>query len=90
MSKTEQISAPVAAETKAALDAYVAKTGLKKGRVIEEALLHHLQAIREIPADLIIQPRLVLSPTAMEQVADSLEGEPRDIPALRDLMRDAD
>lgn len=90
MSKFEQISAPVAAETKAALDAYVAKTGLKKGRVIEDALLHHLQAIREIPADLIIPPRVVLTRGTLEKVAESLEGEPRSNSALRGLMRDAD
>ncbi|MEL6195527.1 MAG: hypothetical protein AAFZ38_01480 [Myxococcota bacterium] len=90
MKKSEQISAPVAAETKAALDAYGAKTGLKKGRVIEDALLHHLQAIREIPADLIIPPRIVLTSAGMEQIAKSLEGEPLRNAALRDLMRDAD
>ncbi|HEX8441676.1 hypothetical protein [Archangium sp.] len=47
-----QISAYVSDTTKELVERYVEAHGVKKGRLIEEALLHHLQALRELPADL--------------------------------------
>lgn len=60
--KQVQISAFIAEETKAALDRYVEDTGLKKSRVIEEALQRHLAAVNEIPAHMM--PELHLETTA--------------------------
>ena len=88
MSDTTQISAYISAETKARLEAYVKKQGLKKAHVVEEALLHHLQALSELPQDVIIAPRLVLTEDAMRQVADALENPPPPTEALRDLWRE--
>ena len=56
-----QISAFISAATKDLLEKHARATGLKKGHVVEMALLHHLQALQEIPADVIIPPRLVVS-----------------------------
>ncbi|NIP89772.1 MAG: hypothetical protein GWO21_12795, partial [Gammaproteobacteria bacterium] len=42
---------------------------MKKAYLIEEALQHHLQALREIPEDLIIPSRLVLTDKAMTEIA---------------------
>lgn len=67
-----QISAIVSEETRALLDEATEARGLKKGHVIEEALLHYLHALRELPSDVIIPSRLVLTETsgraAVEQV----------------------
>ena len=41
-----QISAYVSDTTKELVERYVEAHGVKKGRLIEEALLHHLQALR--------------------------------------------
>ena len=35
------------------------KSGITEARLIEEALQHHLQALREIPSDLVVPSRLV-------------------------------
>lgn len=54
-----------------------------------QALLHHLQALDEIPAEYIIHPRIVVSRKTGKQLlrqADSAEPTP----ALRKLMRDGD
>ena len=59
MSTTTQISAYISEETKAEIEAYVKRRGVKKAYLIEAALQHHLQALREIPEDLIIPSRLV-------------------------------
>jgi hypothetical protein len=65
MSISTQVSAYISEETKAQVEAYVKSHGVKKGYLIEEALQHHLQALREIPEDLIIPSRLVLTSAAM-------------------------
>ncbi len=75
-----QISAFVSEETRRRLERYVEAHGLKKAAVIERALLHHLQAVDELPADVIIPPRLLVSPEAFEDILQQIEqdGEPTD------------
>ena len=68
-----QISAFIAEETKAALDEYVAATGLKKNRVIEEALQRHLSAVEEIPANMIIETHLTTTPEGWKMIWDLID-----------------
>jgi hypothetical protein len=81
-----QISAYVSDTTKELVERYVEAHGVKKGRLIEEALLHHLQALRELPADLIIPPRIVVEPGTLERVADLVKRPRKPTKALRELM----
>jgi len=60
-----RISAHISEETKAQVEAFVKKSGITEARLIEEALQHHLQAVREIPSDL----RLVVTQASMKRVA---------------------
>ncbi|MBI4665999.1 MAG: hypothetical protein HY751_06295 [Nitrospinae bacterium] len=87
MSGSRQISAIISDDTLDALEAYVRGRGLKKAYFIEEALLHHLQALREIPEELVIPSRLVISDDSMKQVAASLSGAPKPPKALKELIR---
>lgn len=89
MAKDTQISAQISESTRALMEKYVRQTGVKKGHLVEQALLHHLQALDEIPAEYIIHPRIVVSRKTGKQLlrqADSAEPTP----ALRKLMRDGD
>ncbi|HZX25179.1 MAG TPA: hypothetical protein VFF18_16730 [Woeseiaceae bacterium] len=88
MATTTQISAHITKETKAELEAYVRQKGVKKAFLIEEALRHHLQALREIPEDLMIPSRLVLTPESMERVAEQIERHEEPTEALKSLFRD--
>lgn len=83
-----QISAYISDEAKAALETYVKQRGVKKAYVIEEALLHHLQALREIPEDVIIPPRLVVSEKSMREIADHLNSDEEPSQDLKALFRD--
>jgi predicted DNA-binding protein len=83
-----QISAYISDEAKAALEAYVKQYGVKKAYVIEEALLHHLQALREIPEDIVVPARLVLSEKSMREVADRHSAVEEPSEALKALFRD--
>jgi hypothetical protein len=83
-----QISAYISDEAKAALETYVRQRGVKKAYVIEEALLHHLQALREIPEDVIIPARLVVSKKSMQDIAAHINSDEEPSEALKALFRD--
>lgn len=81
-----QISAFISRATKQKVERYAQSHGVKKGHLVEEALLHHLQALRELPADIVIPARLTVSAKSFETVA-KLIGKPRKPKkAMRDLM----
>ena len=88
MSTTTQVSAYISEETKAAIEAYVKRRGVKKAYLIEEALQHHLQALREIPEDLIIPSRLVLTGEAMAEIAERVIQEEQPTESLKALFRE--
>ena len=62
---------------------------MKKGHLIEQALRHHLQALLEVPADVIVHPRLVVTrKSGKRMLAQMRRGKPTR--ALRKLMRSGD
>ena len=81
-----QISAHISEETKELVERYADAHGMKKGALVEQALLHHLQALRELPADIIIPPRLVLTAESSEQVARLIAKPRKPTKAMRALM----
>ncbi|MCK5122520.1 MAG: hypothetical protein KAQ91_11075 [Methylococcales bacterium] len=82
-----QISAYISEETKAQVEIYSKKSGVKKGFLIEDALLHHLQALKEIPQDIIIPGNITLTDSCMMKLADILENPLPPTPGLQDLMQ---
>jgi hypothetical protein len=89
MAKDTQISAQISETTRALMDKYVRRTGVKKGHLVEQALLHHLQALDELPTEYIVHPRIVVSRRTGEEMLRRSESA-EVTPALRDLMRDGD
>ncbi len=81
-----QISAYISEATKEQVERYAEAHGVKKGFLVEEALLHHLQALRELPADIVIPPRLTLTAESFDAVTKSLKTPRKPTKALRDLM----
>lgn len=89
MPKETQISAIISETTRKRLEQHVRATGVKKGHLVEQALLHHLQALEELPADVIVHPRIVVTRKSFEKVVEQIETA-KPTRALRDLMRDGD
>lgn len=81
-----QINARVSETTKDLLEKESRATGIKKEFLVEAALLHHFQALHELPADVIVHPRLVITSQTAEILADQLE-TPQPTAALRDLLK---
>jgi uncharacterized protein (DUF1778 family) len=81
-----QISAHISEETKELVERYADAHGMKKGALVEQALLHHMQALRELPADIIIPPRLVLTEASSRAVAQLTAKPRKPKKAMRALM----
>lgn len=81
-----QVSAFISDSTKEALERYAEAHGLKKAYLIEEALLHHLQALRELPLDVIIPARLVVSQESGLEILERVVKPRRPTKAMRALF----
>lgn len=68
-----QISAYVAEDVREQMERYVRAHGVTKAHLLESALLHHLQALRELPADVVIPPRITVTARSLEQIASLME-----------------
>jgi hypothetical protein len=89
MVKETQISAQISDATRKLMEKHVRRTGVKKGHLVEQALLHHLQALDELPAEFVIHPRIVVARKTGEVLLSKAEStEPT--PALRKLMSNGD
>jgi hypothetical protein len=84
---TTQISAHISETTSSELERYVDARGLKKGYVIEQALRHHLRALRDLPPDVIIPPQLAVSAKTAEHLAERMENPRKPTPAMRALFQ---
>jgi hypothetical protein len=71
------------------LEKHVRATGVKKGHLVEQALLHHIQALDELPAEFVIHPRIVVSRKTGEAILKQMRSA-KPTRALRKLMRDGD
>ena len=81
-----QISAYISDETSAELDAYVDARGLKKSFVIDLAIKHHLRALRELPAEALAPPQLVVDAEVGRRLVDRLAKPRKPTAAMRALF----
>ena len=87
MARATQISAPISKETKELLERQAKVTGVKKGHLIESALRYHLRALQELPADVLVPARIVLTHRSFAQMVERLRSPGKPTKELRDLMR---
>ncbi len=89
MAKETQISALISETTRDLLERHVRATGVKKGYLLEQALLHHMLALDELPAEFIIHPRIAVSRKTGQAILKQMKSA-KPTAALRELMRDGD
>ena len=85
--KDIQISAPVSAETKELLEKHARATGVKKGHLVETALRYHLRALHELPADVLVPARIVLTRKSFDEVVKRVRSPGVPTKALKDLLK---
>jgi len=84
-----QVSAVIADTTRERLERFAKQHGVKKSHLIETAILHHLAALEELPADVVVPPALVLSREEGADLIRRIEQPAPPTPALKALF-DAD
>ena len=72
-SLSTQISAYISQETRTLVEEYVKTFGVKKAFLIESALRHHLLALRELPADVVVPPKMVVSPRSGDALLERMD-----------------
>ena len=87
MERETQISAVVSRTTSELLERHVRATGVKKGHLVEQALRHHLQALQELPADVVAHPKIVVTRRSGDAMLRQI-GSGKSTTALRRLLRD--
>lgn len=87
MERETQISAVVSRTTSELLERHVRATGVKKGHLVEQALRHHLQALQELPADVVAHPQIVVTKRSGAAILRQMESG-KSTAALRRLLRD--
>lgn len=85
---TTQVSAHIPEELKARIERYVRASGVTRSHLIEQALEHHLQALEELPLDIVVPARIVLSPESAENVRSLVESPPEPTEAMKRLFDD--
>jgi len=88
MASTTQISAHISKATKEQLERLVRATGMTRTHLIEQALLHHMRALTELPLDVLVPSRVVLTRESAELVRDLNEQPPEPTDAMRRLFED--
>ncbi len=83
-----QVSAMISPETKERLERYARAHGLKKGYLIESALLHHISALESLPSDVVVSPRLVVSRQTGEAILKRIAKPAEATPAMMQLFDD--
>ena len=87
MERETQISAVVSRTTSELLERHVRATGVKKGHLVEQALRHHLQALQELPADVVAHPKIVVTRRSGDAILRQMESG-KSTAGLRRLLRD--
>jgi len=87
MADTTRITARISASAKQLLDEFSAVSGIKKSRIVEDALWFYVRARQELPESAIVPAHLVLSERGAAAVEQSLAQAPRATPALVSLMQ---
>ena len=87
MTNATQISAQVSASAKQLLDEYSALSGIKKSRIVEDALWFYVRARQELPESAIIPARMVLDERGAAAVERSLTQPAAATGALVSLMQ---
>ncbi len=81
-----QISAFISDSTRVRLERLVRARGVTKAHVIEQALLHHLQALDELPEDVILPARIVLDSSEAARLSDLMDNPPPPTETMKRLF----
>jgi len=81
-----QISAQITEATRNRLDLYARETGLKKSRIIEDAIQARLDALEEVPIEYVGNTRFVLDDASWDWFVREMKDPSPPSPGLVELL----
>lgn len=87
MSQEAHVSATISSETRAQLDRFTERLGLRESQVVEQALLLFMAAHRDLADEARIPARLVLDDADFDALATLVDTDAPPSPRLVELMR---
>ncbi len=81
-----QISAQISEATRDRLDLYARETGMKKSRLVEDAILAHLDTLDAVPSEYVVPASLIVGTITWDAVLADIENPAEPTSALRELM----
>jgi uncharacterized protein (DUF1778 family) len=85
-----QISAEISDSTRELLENYVRNHGIKKGFLIEQAVLDYIRALEQLPSDILVPAKIVLSKESAKKIVAHISRPPKPTSRLRKLMTNDD
>lgn len=82
-----QISAQISEATRERLDQYARETGMKKSRLVEDAIVAHLETLDVVPSEYVVPGRMVVDGDTWAEILSELESPSDPAAPLRELMR---
>lgn len=82
-----QISAQISEAARQRLDAYARETGMKKSRLVEDAIMAHLDTLGTVPAEYVIPATVLVDEESWDTVMRDIEQPSEPTHALRQLMQ---
>ena len=73
-----QISAYIGENVKQKLEDYSTNHGMKKGYLIENAIEHYLQALQELPSNVIVPSSISISSKTYEKIEQLNQSNPNE------------
>ena len=67
------------------MDQYIVKKGIQESELIENALLYHINALLELPEEVIVPPKIVVSKETGMKLRELLENPPEPTDAMKEL-----
>lgn len=81
-----QVSAQISEAARERLDSYARETGMKKSRLIEDAIMAHLDTLDAVPAEFMIPAHVVVDEESWGRVLEGIERPSEPTSALRELL----
>ncbi|CAN2041389.1 Ribbon-helix-helix protein CopG domain-containing protein [Candidatus Magnetomoraceae bacterium gMMP-15] len=85
--QSANISANISFETFKLMEHYVHQKGIQTSILLENAILHYLQAIDYLPEDIIIPPKIIVSKTCGENLLKCIENPSKPTKAMKALFK---
>ena len=82
-----QISAQISEAARDRLDEYARETGMKKSRLVEDAIMAHLDVLDATPGEFMIPANVQVDAESWDRVLAGIEQPAEPTPALRELMQ---